>query len=48
MHRLADSSGATIQPSHHHWQRGSCESGSQILAAGDARIYRALMELLAG
>jgi myo-inositol-1(or 4)-monophosphatase len=31
-----------------NWQGGSCETGGQILAAGDARIHRVAMELLAG
>ncbi len=30
------------------WQGGPCEDRGQVLAAGDARIHRAAMELLAG
>jgi len=31
-----------------NWQGGSCATGGQILAAGDARVHKAAMELLAG
>ena len=31
-----------------NWQGGSCENCGRILAAGDARMHRAAMELLAG
>jgi myo-inositol-1(or 4)-monophosphatase len=31
-----------------NWQGGSCVAGGQILAAGDTRIHKAAMQLLAG
>jgi len=31
-----------------NWQGGSCAGGGQILAAGDTRIHKAAMQLLAG
>ncbi|MFL5238352.1 MAG: histidinol-phosphatase [Rhizomicrobium sp.] len=31
-----------------NWQSGSCTTGGQILAAGDVRVHKAAMQLLAG
>jgi myo-inositol-1(or 4)-monophosphatase len=31
-----------------NWQGGSCATGGQIVAAGDARVHKAAMQLLAG